>query len=125
VAILNRDLGYKAISRKGRMMLSGVMLLLAFVLGMAIGAGLLHAFAGPIQRSELLGSLFCGDGLRVGRLWVDDSSRIACFDTAGRPLTDRGSALGLFFGLPFFLLLAVPTQSFAWRAALRGRAIRD
>ena len=117
---------YKPISGKGRVMLSAAMLLLAFVLGMAIGVGLFHAFAGSIRNSEMLGSLFCGEGMRVGRLWIDDdSSRIVCFDAAGRPLTDRGSALGLFFGLPFFLLLAVPTQMFAWRAKLRGHAIQD
>ena len=123
MAILNQP-GYRSISRKGRIMLSAAMLLLAFVLGMAVGVGLFHAFAGPIQRSELLGNLFCGEGLRVGRLWIgEESSRIACFDVSGRPLADRGGALGLLFGLPFFLLFAVPTQWFAWRARLRGKAI--
>ena len=41
-------------------LLAFAMLLLAFVLGMAIGVGLFHAFAGSIRNSEMLGSLFCG-----------------------------------------------------------------
>lgn len=117
--------GYKAISGKGRIMLSIALLLGALVLGMGLGAGLFHAFADAIQRSEFLGALLCGEDMRVGRLWVGESSRIACFDAAGRPLFDRGSALGLLFGLPFFLLFAVPALWFAWRSRLRGRVMRD
>ena len=117
--------GYKPISPKGRIMLSVVLLLGALVLGMAVGAGLFHAYADAIQRSEFLGGLLCGEDMRVGRLWVGESSRVSCFDAAGRPLTDRGSALGLLFGLPFFFLFAAPALWFAWRAGLRGRAIRD
>ena len=126
MAIINAPgaLGYKPISRKGRRMLSGIMLLLALVLGMAAGALVFHIFEPAIRHSESIGRLLCGDGMRVGRLWIgEESSRIACFDAQGRALLDRGSALGLLFGLPFFLLFAVPTQWFAWKAKLRGRAV--
>lgn len=120
--ITGRGSTYKPISRKGRMMLSGTMLLLALVLGMAVGAAVFHLNEPAIRGSETIGSLFCGDGMRLGRLWVDDdSSRMACFDANGRAMLDRGSANGLFFGLPFFLLFAIPTQYFAWKAKLRGR----
>jgi hypothetical protein len=126
MAIINAPgaLGYKPISRKGRRMLSGIMLLLALVLGMATGAAVFHFTEPSIRRSEGLGTLLCGEGYRVGRLWTDeDSSRIACFDESGRADLDRGSALGLLFGLPFFILFAIPTQWFAWKAKLRGRAV--
>lgn len=103
-------------------MLSGAMLLLALVLGMSVGAAVFHLNEPAIRRSEMLGTLFCGDGMRVGRLWVgEETSRMACFDETGRPVLDRGRAIGLLFGLPFFLLFAIPSQYFAWKAKLRGR----
>jgi hypothetical protein len=104
------------------MMLSGTMLLFALVLGMSVGAAVFHLNEPAIRSSEALGSLFCGEGMRVGKLWVgEESSRMACFDASGRPVLDRGSANGLLFGLPLFLLFAIPTQWFAWKAKLRGR----
>jgi hypothetical protein len=124
MAIINGPaaLRTKPISRKGRRMLSGIMLLLALVLGMAAGALVFHLAEPAIRGSEAIGQLLCGEDMRVGRLWTgEESSRIACFDAQGRALTDRGSALGLVFGLPFFILFAVPTQWFAWKAKLRGR----
>lgn len=125
MAIINGPgLQTRPISRKGRRKLSAAMLLLALVLGMGVGQALFHLNEPAIRRSEALGRLLCGEGMRVGRLWVgEDSSRIACFDDEGRAVADRGRALGLLIGLPFFLLFAVPTQWFAWKAQLRGRPV--
>lgn len=125
MAIINQPgLRTRAISRKGRAMMAATFLLLAFVLGMAGGQLAFHLAEPAIARSESLGRLLCGDGMHVARMWTgEESSRIACFDRQGQEVTDRGGALGLVFGLPFFLLFAAPTQWFVWRARLRGRAV--
>lgn len=119
---------HKAISRRGRMALSGIMLLIALVLGFAGGAMLYQFNRDTIRESKRLGRLLCGPGQTVGDApSTRRGIRLVCRDGKGRETSRRNNLLAVYFSLPFILLFAVPGQWLAWKANLRmtdGRIAR-
>jgi len=118
----------KPTTRRGQMILSGMMLLIALVLGFAGGTMLYQFKSDTIQQSKRLGRLLCGPGQTVGDAPSSRRGiRLVCRDGKGRETSRHNNLLAIYFSLPFILLFALPGQWFAWKAKLRmtdGRLAR-
>jgi hypothetical protein len=110
----------RPITLRGRMVLAGLMLLIALVLGCAGGAMLYQFNRDTIRESKPLGRLLCGPGQTVSdRPSRPRGIRLICRDGKDRETSAYNNLLAVYFSLPFILLLAVPGQWFAWKAKLR------
>ena len=110
----------KPISRSGRLILSGCVLLVSVVLGLSGGVVTYQVGRDGMRASALVGAVLCGPGQRLDDVpGMRRARRLICRDAHGREVKGRFVALNL--GLPFILILAVPALWFIARADIRER----
>ncbi len=108
------------ITWRGRMLLAGMMLLSALVLGFAGGSMLYQFNRDAIRASKPLGHILCGPGQTVGdRPSRRRGIRLICRDGKDRETSARNNLLAVYFALPFILLIAAPGLWFACKARIR------
>ena len=112
----SRYISGKLISIKGRLILSGCMLLVALVLGFAASIALYQMNREVLRRSDALGYLLCGEGQHIDDVPVGSGRgrRMICRDTAGTEVSGRNNLFSVKMALPFFILFAIPGLMLAW-----------
>lgn len=100
--------------------MSALLLLAALVAWGTSGAVVYQWNRDRIKGSEAMGRLFCGDGRRIDDVPGRQPSEIIviCRDARGDEVGSRNNFIVLALGLPFFVLVLLATQTFAWRARL-------
>ena len=107
---------------KGRIYLSGVMVLIALVLGFATSLGLYQVMKTHIRESALLGHLLCGAGQRVDDVpGKNKSRRMICRDMDGVEVSARNNPVAVKMALPFIVLYAGTGIIIAWTVGYGGR----
>jgi hypothetical protein len=110
----------RPISRKGRIILSACLLLVAIVLGFAASIALYQFNRDFVRSSEVFGRLLCGQGRHVDTAPSRPrGTRMICRDAAGVEVSARNNLIAVKMALPFVLLMAVPALWFAWTADMR------
>lgn len=110
------------LTTKGRIYLSGVMIVIALVLGFATSVGLYQATKTYVRQSALFGRIFCGEGQ-----WVDDapsrnrSRRMICRNADGVEVSERNNLIAVKMALPFILLYGGTGLLIAWTVGAGGR----
>ncbi|MBX9454822.1 MAG: hypothetical protein KL863_01620 [Rhizobium sp.] len=110
------------VTLKGRIYLSGVVILIALVLGFATSIGLYQATKTHLRESTLFGRLLCGEGQ-----WVDDapsnnrSRRMICRNADGVEVSERNNLIAVKMALPFILLYAGTGLLAAWTVGAGSR----
>ena len=116
----SRYISGKPISIKGRLILSGCMLLVALVLGFAASIALYQMNREVLRRSDALGYVLCGEGQHI-----DDvpsgrkGTRMICRDAAGVEVSARNNFIAVNMALPFIVMFAVPGLLMAWMLDFR------
>jgi hypothetical protein len=110
----------RPITRRGRLLLSGCLLLVAIILGFAASTALYQFNRGLFRVSPVIGYLLCGAGQRVDDVPTSPHGRrMICRNADGEDISARNNLIAAKMALPFFVLIAVPGLWFAWRADLR------
>lgn len=113
-----RHSGYaisKPITVRGRLMLSGCMLLVALVLGFAASVALYQMNRDALRQSDVLGYVLCGDGQHIDDVPSGSKgTRMICRDPAGVEVSDRNNLVAVNMALPFIVLFAMPGLMLAW-----------
>lgn len=108
------------ITRRGRLMLSGCLLLVAIVLGFAASVALYQVNRNLFRSSAVIGTILCGSGQRVDDVpSPPHSRRMICRNAEGVEVSARNNLIAVKMALPFIVLIAVPGLWFAWTANLR------
>lgn len=102
--------------------MSGVMVLIALVLGFATSLGLYQVMKTHIRESALFGRLLCGAGQRVDDVpGKNNSRRMICRDMDGVEVSARSNLVAVKMALPFILLYAGTGMLIAWTVGQGGR----
>lgn len=105
----------KPISLKGRLILSGCILLAAAVLGFAASVALYQTNRDVLRQSDTLGYVVCGKGQHIDDVSAGRSARrMICRDAEGVEVSARNNLIAVNMGLPFILIFAVPGMMLAW-----------
>jgi hypothetical protein len=108
------------ITRRGRLILSGCLLLVALVLGVAASTAIYQFNRDLIRSSDVLGYMLCGEGQHVDDVPSKPrGTRLICRDAAGAEVSARNNLIAVNMALPFILLIAIPALWFAWTAEIR------
>lgn len=105
----------KPITVRGRLILSGCMLLVALVLGFAASVALYQMNRDVLRQSDALGYVLCGDGQHV-----DDvpsgrkGTRMICRNPAGVEVSARNNFVAVNMALPFIAFFAMPGLMLVW-----------
>jgi hypothetical protein len=114
------NFGSQPISIRGRILLSVIFLLIALTVGFAVSTGLYQYNRETMQKSDILGSLLCGQGQHVDDVpTTHRSRRMICRDASGAEVSARNNLIAVKMALPFFLMMAAPALLFAWSADFR------
>jgi hypothetical protein len=115
----------RPITRSGRLILAGCVLLVSVVLGFAASTGLYQAHRQAARSSPVLGRLLCGPGQRVGDVPAGRRGRrLICRNEHGHEVSARNNLVAVWMALPFILLIAGPGLWFVSRADIRERRTR-
>jgi len=105
----------RPITVKGRLIISGCMLLVALVLGFAASVALYQFNRDVMRQSDILGYVLCGESQHI-----DDvpsgrkGTRMICRDAAGTEVSARNNLVAVKMALPFIILFAIPGLVLAW-----------
>jgi hypothetical protein len=108
------------ITLKGRMIISGCLLLVAIILGFAASIALYQFNRDFFRSSDAVGYVLCGP-----RQHIDDvpspphSRRMICRNDDGIEVSARNNLIAVNMALPFIVLFSIPFQMLAWRVAWR------
>ena len=107
-----------SITLKGRMMLSGFLLLAAIILGFAASLALFHSNRELFRSSDAIGYMLCGSGQHVDNVpSASKGTRMICRDAAGVEVSARNNLIAVKMALPFMILFGFPLQMIAWMVA--------
>lgn len=105
---------------RSRIYLSGVMLLIALVLGFATAIGLYQLTKTHVRESVLFGRLLCGEGQRVDDVANSNRGRrMICVDANGTEVSARNNLIAVKMALPFILLYGGTGLLIAWTVGSR------
>lgn len=105
----------KPITIKGRLIISGCMLLLALVLGFATSVALYQFNRDFLRQSDIVGYVLCGEGQHIDNVPSGSKgTRMICRDATGTEVSARNNLIAVNMALPFILLFAVPGLLMAW-----------
>lgn len=106
----------RPISIKGRLILTGCMLLAVIVLGFAASIALYQTNRDVLRQSDFLGYVLCGEGQHIDDVGtgVRRSRRMICRDAAGVEVSARNNFIAVNMALPFMLIFAVPAMMLVW-----------
>ena len=108
------------ITIKGRLIVSGCMLLAALVLGFAISVALYQFNRDFMRESDSLGYVLCGVGQHIDDVPSGSKgTRMICRDAAGTEVSARNNMIAVNMALPFIIMLAVPGMLMAWMVEFR------
>jgi hypothetical protein len=103
------------ITRKGRMIMSGCLLLAAIVLGFGASIALYQVNRELFRSSDAIGYVLCGSGQHVDDVPSGSNSRrMICRDAAGTEVSARNNLIAVKMALPFMVLFGIPLQLLAW-----------
>lgn len=109
----------KPISTKGRVFLSGCMLLVALVLGFAASVVLYQTNRELMRQSDVLGYVLCGEGQHIDDVPTGKGRRMICRDAAGTEVSARNNMIAVNMALPFIVMFAMPGLLMAWMLDFR------
>jgi hypothetical protein len=105
----------KPISLKGRLILSGCILLAAAVLGFGASVALYQTNREILRQSDILGYVLCGEGQHIDDVGAGGRARrMICRNADGVEVSARNNLIAVNMGLPFIVLFAVPGMMLAW-----------
>ena len=104
----------KPITTKGRLLISACIVLASLVLGIGIAAAIYQSNRERIQRSDIMGYVFCGTDQHIGDVNEGKSRRMICRDAVGVEVSARNNFIFINMALPFILFFAVPGVMLAW-----------
>jgi hypothetical protein len=105
----------KPISRKGRWIITGCLMLAAIVLGFAASVALYQTNREILRESRVIGYILCGEGQRIDDVPAGNRSRrMICRDAAGVEVSARNNFIAVNMALPFIVLFAIPGLMLAW-----------
>ena len=106
----------KPISRKGRWIITGCLMLAAIVLGFAASVALYQINRDVLRQSDVLGYILCGEGQLIDDVPTGRgrARRMICRDEAGVEVSARNNFIAVNMGLPFIILFAIPGLMLAW-----------
>ncbi|CAN7591360.1 hypothetical protein [Rhizobium sp. LjRoot254] len=105
----------KPITVKGRLIISGCILLAALVLGFAISVALYQFNRDLFRKSDALGYALCGEGQHIDDVPSGSKgTRMICRDAAGTEVSARNNMIAVNMALPFIIMLAAPGMLMAW-----------
>lgn len=110
----------KPISTKGRLILSGCMLLVALVLGFAASVVLYQTNRELMRGSDVIGYVLCGQGQHIDDVPSGRKGRrMICRDEAGVEVSARNNLIAVNMALPFIVMFAIPGLLVAWMVDFR------
>lgn len=108
------------ITIKGRLIISGCMLLAALVLGFAVSVALYQFNRDFMSKSDMIGYALCGAGQHIDDVPSGSKgTRMICRDAAGTEVSARNNMIAVNMALPFIIMLAVPGILMAWMLDFR------
>jgi hypothetical protein len=108
------------ITVKGRLIISGCILLAALVLGFAISVALYQFNRDFFRKSDALGYVLCGEGQHIDDVGSGSKgTRMICRNAAGTEVSARNNMIAVNMALPFIVILAVPGMLMAWMVEFR------
>jgi hypothetical protein len=109
----------KPISTKGRLYLSGCMLLVAMVLGFAASLVLYQTNRDLMRQSDVVGYVLCGQGQHIDDVPSGKGRRMICRDASGTEVSARNNFIAVNMALPFIVMFAMPGLLVAWMVDFR------
>ena len=111
----SRSVTGRSITVKGRLFISGCILLAALVLGFAVSVTLYQLNRDFMRQSDMVGYAFCGADQHVDDVPSGNKSRrMICRDATGAEVSARNNLIAVNMALPFIIMLAVPGILMAW-----------
>jgi len=105
----------KPITLKGRMIISGCLMLVAIILGFAASVALYQFNRELFRSSNAIGYVLCGSGQHVDDVpTARRSTRMICRDAQGVEVSARNNLIAVKMALPFMILIGIPLQMLAW-----------
>jgi hypothetical protein len=105
----------KPITRKGRWILTGCLMLAAIVLGFAASIALYQTNRDMLRQSDVLGYVLCGEGQHIDDIGAGRRARrMICRDEAGVEVSARNNFIAVNMALPFIVLFAIPGLMLGW-----------
>jgi hypothetical protein len=103
------------ITIKGRLIISGCILLAALVLGFAISVALYQFNRDLLRQSDMVGYVLCGESQHIDDVASGSKgTRMICRDAVGAEVSARNNMIAVNMALPFILFFAVPGILIAW-----------